>query len=529
MLRRISVLISLLAVQALISPTFGLAVEADSPAAVNGSQPPPTVSFLDQRPLKVKLSKLEEDEGLKVSIHNGGGIKQLLTLRIRGLEESENPQAQGLLSSKEAFSKGLVEPGGTAEITIPLTNQQAEATGDAAEAELVASGQRGGLARQSVTILFEDKEEGGKSVETPAEKNVLRPERAVAVTLDAVNLLPSPFSRTTSLLLFVAIASILLLLLVRNQMQRWISLLPLVVGVLAFVSVVGAVVALAKGDIWDQPSANSILPRKIKVAEGVDPGNVGTAASKSGKIAQLVVADGELRPVGLEAADSYSGTYDLTPKDEEGSATATINVRDFWIYAVLMIFLGLLLAFSLHRWFETTRPAAKAKRRQEELKRAYDLEIKSYEQRKLPNPALPALSLSPRFERLKADVEEELEEGNAKEAREKLDAMRSYLDRFHLLSEALLVLQARSAQLRELELEKFNRSFEEVDTYRSALLLIGTAPAAVEKERDAEALGAKVGEIEKAADLLGAVVRELQSLLRDLSLVDKLLPWAQVQ
>ncbi|MDQ2631484.1 MAG: hypothetical protein M3Y75_11035 [Actinomycetota bacterium] len=474
------------------------------------------------------MAQIEGDEGLKVLLHNDRPAEQILTVRIRGLEESENPQAQGLLSAEEIASKAPVAAGKTAEITIPWTNEEAEAAGDPVEAELVASGEGGGLARQPVTILFEDAGDGSDAGETTAEakENVLRPGRGVDLTLDAINFLPSPLSHLTYFFIFLTLVSVLLLALVFRQLQRWRSWFPRLVQLVLFASVLGAVLAAVLWGFSEPPPWHPISPEKIGVADEIE-GNVGTAASENGKITQLVVSDGELEPVGLEVSGSYSGKYDLTPDDEKGEAAATVNVRDFWPYAVLTLLLGLLFAFSFHRWYEITRPAAKARVRREELKEMYEGAVECYRQKRGSDPPLPGISLKDRFDRLEIEMEEELEEGNSKGARDKLDLMRSYLDQFNLLCEALLALQERGAKLKSLDLAALGREAEEFDAYQGALLRLGTVQSALASERSVKALEDKVAKIEEASDLLDGVWRELQMLQRDIACVDALLPLAR--
>ena len=480
---------------------------------------PPTVSFVDQRPLSVELATLREDGGLEILLHNDLNRAQPVTLRIVGLAESEDEGVASLLA-EEGEPKSL-GPGETALVKIPLADSAAEPKAASAEGVLIASGESGGLARRDLTVSF------AKESSTPVEDskaNVLRPSQAVDVTLVAVNFIPSLLSNVVSFALFLlAVALLALVILDRQLVRRW----PWVrLALIASATVLTAVTAtvLLNGRAWKQPSAHAISPRPIPVAAALGDQTVGAAASENGRIAQVVLEGHKMKPVGLEAATTFEGKYDLTPGEDGGDGAVTINVRDFWAYALLTIFLGLLTAYLLRRWFERERPRAKTGLRFDRLVSEYQRRQAEFTDRSA-GAIYAALSLDQRLKGLRKEIEQKLEDGDKDAAGKLIDDLAPYLTKYWRLREALLSLDDASRQL----LDQFNkRSLKveqaDLDAYYASRRLLAGAARAVAPDQDADALAEKLKQVEEQDALVRGLLRQLEAVLSHLDAAESLEP-----
>jgi hypothetical protein len=502
----------------LLVPGQALGVEGES----QGDGSAPSVSFVDQRPLSVKLATLQKDGGLEVLLHNDLARAQKVSLRIVGLAESEDEGVAALLAEQgEAKSLG---PGETALVKIPLADAKAEPKVAAATGVLVAAGQSGGLARRDVTLTFAS-EPGSTAAEDP-KANVLRPSQAVDVTLVAVNFIPSLLSQTVSFVLFLlAVTLLVLVLLYRPLARRWSGVL---LGLIAFAVVLVAVAAvfLLGGRAWKGPSAHAISPRPIPVASTLEDQTVGAAASENGRIAQIVIEGHKMKPVGLEAATSFKGKYDLTPGAEKGDGAVTINVRDFWAYALLTIFLGLFTAYLLRRWFESKRPKAKTELRFDRLAAEYRRRQDEFAKRS-EGTSYAMLSLDERLKGLRKEVEQKLEEGDKDGAGKLIDDLSPYLRKYWRLREAMLSLDDACRQL----LDQFNRrnlkvDQADLDAYYAGRRLLESAARAVTPDQDAEALAEKLKQVEEQDALVRDALRQLQAVLSHLDAAESLEPSA---
>jgi hypothetical protein len=491
-----------------------IAAETESSSSDRPPQPSPSVSFLDSRPLTVKLTTLQAGGGLELALHNDGGTAQKLSLRVVGLDDAEEEKIRGLLGPAAASVRS-VPAGGLAKLTLPVDAGVAESGIEAGsyEAQLIASGRRGGLARRALTISVE-------ATPAPApHENVVTAAHAVDLTFVAVNFLPSLLSNVTSFFLFVFLLLALILASLRRQLRRLDSRLPVLLVAIALAALIGTAVAFNYAKVWNQPSANWISARPIPVAEDVEDGDVGTAASANGTIAQVVVSGKELRATDLDTATTYSGTYDLDPDPEAGSAKATINVRDYWPYAAITIALGLLIAYYLRLWYQSRRPRTQLLVRYKALVQSYEIENDTFESRAAGRP-YGELSLDGRLGRVKSEIERLQDEGNAKAAGELLDKLSAYLDEYSRLRTELESLdQACEGLLRLPGLDGFHVDRAEIASHRVGQELLVAAHEALQ-------LGSKLGEIESQEKLVRAVTLTAQAVLRHLAALDLALPHA---
>jgi len=485
-----------------------------------------SVSFLDDRPLSVTLAQLQGEKGLTVPLHNDFSAPQKLSLRIVGLQRSDEADVRELFPVEGVTSDHEVPPGGVGDLALPPARKDVDFTEGSFEAVLVASGSSGGApARLPLTIELGSATTPGDNqgaVDKP-EANVLRPDKVLDITLVAVNMFPSPLSSGASLILILSIAGGLLLLLLWKPLASKDEGIPKVAFSVLIVTFLASIVMFAKADsFWDQPSAHKISARPIAVSSTVAPGNVGSAASTDGELAQLVVEERagqgkQLLPKGLDSAGTYSGSYDLTPGVEKGDAKATINIRDLWIYPLAMIILGLLIAYWLHLWFKSTRPAAKLRVSVENLEAEYEqhTEVLGKAVEATPPP------LKRKFELLRQGIDDDLDDGKVDAAREKIAAMRTFLDQYRLLLVSMLDLESGAFELRKLHSSNdFGVPLEDVDPYQEAVAVLGRTGRV--GEEGADELTATRKEVAEAARLVCGVVISRKSILRQLSLVEAL-------
>ncbi|HEX3323890.1 MAG TPA: hypothetical protein VHR65_01955, partial [Solirubrobacterales bacterium] len=391
------------------------------------------------------------------------------------------------------------------------------------EGVLVATGTSGGLAHRPLTITVEaakkDKEEAGG--------NVLNPKQPVDITFTSVNYLPSPLSNVTYLLLLAAVAFLLAMVLPFNRaLRKRAQDLPLGLGALAvLLAIVGLFFLISRGP-WTQPSFHAISSRPIGVAPEVEDGSRGSAASANGKLAQLVVSNHEMQPQNLTSATKYEGTYDLTPDVEEGGAKATIDVHDFWLYALLTICLGIYIGYRLRLWFQTQRPKAKLEVHLAEVLESYEAEKARYDKQDKGMPYC-GLAIDERVGIRRGKIHELLESGDTATATTKLTALETYLDKFFALRTALESLDNAREELAAAHgLNGFGLRLDEVNSYNAALPLLSEAVDSSDPDEDAVKLGKRLTEVETQIERVRAVAGQTRSVDDELKAAEGTLPGA---
>ena len=89
------------------------------------------------------------------------------------------------------------------------------------------------------------------------------------------------------------------------------------------------------------------------------PGTVGASLVRDGGgSASLVASGGTLTLSGLDEAGTYTGMLDTQPARDGGDLKVTVDVRDFWLYALIAIALGVLIGYLLGRFYAAQRPRA---------------------------------------------------------------------------------------------------------------------------------------------------------------------------
>jgi|GEM_PF-6295841 len=484
---------------------------ATSPSPAAAAEPTP-VSFVDDRPLTVKLEVLEgRGTGLRVLVHNDSAIDQVAHVQVVGLDELEGEGAETLLSDKPV--EVALEPGQTKTAEIPLGTLKPRPKADSYSLLLVASGKPGPVSRRQLTISVSGAEAAG--AEATDRGAALSPGAVQDVTLVAVNYAPSLLSGLTWLALAVG------LLLGAGAFVVWHTdsghpVLLVALGV-AFV-VLAAACGAFNGDLSSGASVHAISSRPIAVTADASPGTVGTPSSETGELARLEVAGQEMRPQGLSHAGAYKGPYDLAPDiDDKGEANATINVRDWWLYALLTVAFGVGIAYLLRRWYQRSRPAAKLATRRDKIAEAIAKAEAEFDERAAGRPYAD-LSIERRLRARFTSINAMIEEADPK-AGEALDKLEAYLLQFKQLREGLEFLYAACQRLdRQIGEEDFGLARAEID-------LLAKVEAALEVKIDSDdpdAEGTKVKEAlttvtttqalaERAAVVHGAIACHLRS------------------
>lgn len=483
--------------------------ESDAAEAPAAAGLPATVSFVDPRPLSIGFAELRRHGGLSVSLHNDLDRTQGLRLRLVG---SGGTDAGALFASRATRTRG-VGAGQTVSLGFRLRYGQVAGEEDY-EALLVASGQSGGLVRRALTITVPSP----LAADPPA---ALRPGEPVDITLTAVNYTPSPLSDLLPFL-FLLVAALIAAGIVSRLLNTKRRALPrLLVSAGVLVAMIGIGVHLSG---WENPGVRKIVPRAITVSAAVEQGVRGSVAG-GGEVAGLVVsretpgAPGKLEPQALNSAASYKGTYDLAPGDEGGGAKATVDVRDFWPYALLAICLGIYVGYRLRHWYQVERPRKLLEARLQELREDYaeGLRVHAAQDRNCP---YAMLTIEQRFGTRERRIEDALRQGELAEAGTQIESLRTYIEAFLALR---VELENLDNLWRRLQLTR-ERLSDPATGERSPDEVLSRAPEAHDVETvlsspidgpDPDVGGVKLEErrtdVSNLAKRIGAIVEELKA------------------
>lgn len=521
-LRRIAPIVFFLAVLAVIPAGHAIASgEAETAEPVEAEGPPPTVSFADTRALTLEEAKLKQlaatgTGALEVGVHNGLGRAQRVSLEVTGLDEAKDPALAELFP--HPLDTHLVPPGQTSSFRLVLANPLPKVKEGSYAVVLLASGRSGGLARRELTITYPPAP--GKA-EKPGE-NSLSPDRPIDITLHAVNYLPSLLSSLLGLGLFLAVA----LLLTAAVFRKWLAgkRPDLPVALLAAAVLVGAVslaAAVVDGP-WDQPSLHAISSRPIALAPQVPSGTLGTVSSEDGTIAQLIASDHELRPQNLDGANKYTGKYNLSGEHEVAEATATVNIRDYWIYAALTIVLGLLIGFLLRRWFQQSRPKMMVKTLLQKAIRNYKGDLTVFEESDKGRP-YEATAIDARVRAREGEIKRLIDIGEATKATEKVTALAGYAARFAELREKIRKLDGACNELAAVpRLEILKLELSEANGYQEARRMLQLRVDSPGLDSGEEELKEQLTKVASQTGLIQSTTLSAKSAIRHLLILDKI-------
>jgi hypothetical protein len=468
------------------------------------AEPGPVV-FVDQRPLAVDLDALRKSGGLEVTVRNTSDVEQAANLRVVNLAAAAgetDPVIRGLFPA--AGVTKAIPAGGEETLLLP-----AQLSADAAPKSgtytgvVTASGGRGDLDRRDLTITVKE------TTESPSQGSRLAAEGIPDVTLTATNFIPSIFMPLGPALFAFALIALLLTLIFWSSLSTLLRSLaiaalvalgvssffletfgsdpsassalhytqygllfaggaaivvglwgplrrwkPVVVGVGAALLIATALVATKNDELEDGPATHLIASKSIPVAAGQSTGFVGVAVTQDSDIAELNVSGSEtsgtgaeLRALGLDRAGAYTGKIDLSQGVEGGEAKATINVRDWWPWALITLALGVGLGYLVRRYFEERRPRLLAERdANREWQRISDADSE-WQYRADGKPYL-TYTWIPLAQAWRAEIDRLLAD-DPKKASTQIEALRTYGQGFENLRSELITLDAAAAKLAE--------------------------------------------------------------------------------
>jgi hypothetical protein len=300
---------------------------------------------------------------IAVGVRNVGCRIQVITLRLVGLGTQASDTNPNLAVVSPAATTKSINSQATAEMALVLRTT-ARPNAGTYRATLVLTGEDGTSVTRPFTLVV------AKQPTTVPPAGTADPARLLPATVKdftnvGVNFLPSIISSTHAaglglgiVLVFVALPVLLELARSRFEGQgrlAGVTVLLLLAGVLAAWL---SLTYVAHDDGFfsgGNPSAAQVRP--MTVDPGVTPGPVGTLIADDGSAVTAIVdhATGTLSVSHVPRAGAYSGGIDLLDDQTGGEATMTLNVRDYWPYALLVIGAGVLLGAWLTRYFTRSR------------------------------------------------------------------------------------------------------------------------------------------------------------------------------
>ncbi len=432
---------------------------AQTPAAAS-------LLFLDERDLRVDFDRLQAQQGsLTVEIFNRASEAQTVELRLTGLAPLTGRGDPKLAWILPDLVRQRIDASRVGVLALVFRVDIAPDPG-VYEGYLVATGERGDVIRRKLVL---DVGASGRAGGAPA----IRVEGRDAVTLNAVNYLPSFLSPLLPALLLLAFGLAALLSVGRLAPGRLNILLGLTVvvvvalalllvgewGTRAALSGLGRVCATAQqspgrelcrvATFGLEPSLVVATPVSVAPLTGDSPGEA-VAPVGGGK---LVVRDGLLNVQDVPRAGKYEWKVDLRPDDEkQGDVNLTAWVTDWWPWAALTLGLGLLLGRWVTQYFQTWRGQAQQVVRQRRLSETIPQEEEAFWTRypDLASGDLKAVRVAPLAKAWLDDVELALKAERVQAAQESLDGLETYLAAFRALREGLVQLHAQRDAVWEL-------------------------------------------------------------------------------
>lgn len=331
-----------------ITLLFALLALLVGASAARAAEPP--IQWVENAATTITLEDLVE-KGLPVTVHNATSGDLEADIRVAAPEELA-----------DRFASIPLEVPANAEA--PTTTLKARPgtdpeAGSYATTLVVSPVSGGALDRRTLTVTV------AAPTPAPVSGAVLDPATLPDVTLPATNFLASPLAEIGSLLVVGAGGLIALLLIFRLRKPGWTEIATLVIGVCL---VLGGFAGAFHADPQDPAGVELIAAESLPVSANATPGYVGSVLDGHGDVAWLEVDKGALHARALDHAGEHKGKVDLNGAAEGGSASATVNVRDWWLWAVLAIALGVGVGHRVRRWFERDRERSQLKLRLDTLR-----------------------------------------------------------------------------------------------------------------------------------------------------------------
>jgi hypothetical protein len=335
-------------------------------------------------------------------------------------------------------------------------------------------------------------------------------------------------------LVFFGVLGILVLVLgyglelVRRYRKRPMTLPRLALQMCLGTVGIGLIVACAVTMIGRTSYTDAPSPRVIKVqaplVADTEAGVVGSLVAPDGTVAMTEIEGKRLDVDGLERADKYEGMIDLLPEDDKlGAAKLTANVRDFWVYALLLIALGVLIGYGVTNYFSRIRPMKKQDFRIIRIRDQIEAGQSAFEQSAAGRP-VSALSMQKLADARIAEAQASLRYEDTDDAGKMIDDLESYVKKFEAMRTAATTLDQLISRL-EQELSKTNLGFppEQVLALKQAKEAVAGPFDSSDPDPDMTRLDAKSKTVNELVDLLKVMV-QMMSALSTIRPVDTSLP-----
>jgi hypothetical protein len=424
----------------LLAAVAACAIAADRAGAAR-----PTISILDPSAISLDYGRAiavnDAPQSFSVAVRNDAQRAQRIEVRVLSLVRSPGEAPlEGVFAEKAEMPN--VEAGAVANITYVLHAQETAPDPGTYAGTLVAFGELGGVERRAITLTVT----GQPEVATPAPDPVAG---LTATTLPPVHL-PATNYWPTVLGLSAGWLTVLGFVLALVALLCWLWSIPRFWRVAIAGTALLATLLLAPLATDDRTEPVD----KVEIGEAlVNPtvavGSVGTVAGDNGDVGTLVVTkDSKLTAIGLHRAGSYDGKLDLNGAAAEGASDATVNVRDWWIFAALVITAGVAIGYWISRWFQRRRAANQLRVRIDDVWEKVAEDDSTFQQ-KAGGLSYGGYSLVPYAKARLRDATAKLDEDpdDTKPATAILDRLEAQIARMGLLREALRVLDGVAVDL----------------------------------------------------------------------------------
>jgi hypothetical protein len=492
------------------------------PASAAAEDPPPTVTFLDDRDLVIDFDHLRDQLDGEVVVYvrnNDPEETHRVEVRLVGmipLAGEPDPHLVALLPASPVIAE--VPPLETQTFVLAFQIQGADPPAAGSYEGLLVAAGGGDVVRRKVVLQVA----GAPSA--PAEdlgESVLLPAQMGALTLRGVNLLPSLISPLPPALLFIGLALLALRLFVHLLGLGWASGVRnwLLVGGVALLAAGVVLSLLVQTDVLPPIEPRSVQVKTVPLPEIAGLEQVGQVVAGDGGVGLLVHAEDRLEVLRIPRAGAYTGKMDLLPDQEElGEATVTVNVSDWWPYAFITLVLGVLLGAYLSRYYKEGRDRDRQDARAAELWREV-CQAESDFQRTNAGRLQARFTIGQLARDWIDAAREDLARSDIDGGKASLDKLETFIAEFRVLCDKLERLDALYDETRrQFNRRTLNLGSEDIDAFRAAESALGgeqVLPFYFVTEKEAEErIAACETWVDQVTDWLRALKEALQSIDR---------------
>jgi len=476
----------------MLSIILGLAVcfaLNKSCAFAQQQQQPPRFAFTASDPIKLTAGSA----AVQAQLQNN--TAEPITVELRIVDFGPTPE-QSASKVIKLTSPLKLEPTGSEVITIkPPSDAEFKPFPDSVKGYLVAIEQ--GKQNFDRRVIEIDKP---APASTNPQPGPVPADFLQELSLSGINFVPSLLSALVPFILVLLLAVLL-----AYQGSKWIkpkqksqgkqrsSGIPWI-GVLLLAA--WLFIGVWLGHYWYAPNFSHIVmsPLALTAQSGIMGGVSGSDGS-SGKLE----SDGkQLTVKGLSHAGTYTGIARLPARSKDPDVKVTVNVSDWWPYALIAITLGVLLGYKMTRYFKQQRDEDVQRLRGAQLwhKVVSDENLFSAEHGGLPFARYQIVDITKDWLGL---VEQSLDAGQAADAKTHLDHLETYINLFAQFRVRLVALY-----------ETQTRAWQQVKHINPDLLeenLVAFTKADEILEGDAFNLSPKGDEDEQGTKLTGSNTR----------------------